>query len=433
MLAGSDSKGEPELVRRDAFTLSEARASSPRAGRWSARAAATWCGSATQTDVVPNVVAGHAAHWIYVVPADGQDSLGVVANAMQSDAEAIDAWWSSQDPTRSPRFDLARLSCGTQLDISSLRLKRSSSQLAPQGSQFEAIVADVNAARFGSRFDKYVVYYDGPAPSNLCGEGGGFSSGLGYAVVYVQSCSQVSSAIVAVHELVHTYGVVPQGAPHTCSSPNTFHVCDAEHDLMYPFADGTPLAGLTLDSGRDDYYGHGGGWPDLQDSPWLVHHDRQVPFALSITGAGTVASDVPGLQCISSCTTTWNADTTIVLSATPTPTTRFVRWGGACTGTFTCTVRASSGGAVTALFAPLRYRVRVSVSGKGSVQSSRGAIACPKRCSAAVASYTPLRLSVQAAKGWRFVGWRGSCQGKRSACRLPMSADASVGAVFRRR
>ena len=420
-------------MTRHSLTLSEALAATPRAAQTAGSETASWCGSATQADTVPNFVAGHAAHWIYAVPSDGQGRLAAVASTMQSDAEAVDAWWRSQDPTRSPRFDLAQLSCGAQLDISSLRLTRSSAQLRSQDSRFEDIVLDVSDARFESRFDKYVVYYDGPSPSEVCGEGGGFSSGLGYAVVYLQACQEVETAIVAVHELVHTYGVVPQGAPHMCPAPSTFHVCDDEHDLMYPFADGSPLTALTLDSGRDDYYGHAGSWADLQDSPWLVQHDRQVQFSVSATGAGTIGSDVPGLQCSASCTTTWNADTTLVLTATPTPATKFVRWGGACSGSFTCTVRVGQSAPVSAFFAPLRYRLRVSVAGKGAVHSSSGGIACPRHCSAAVASYTPFRIAARAAAGWRFEGWRGSCRGKRSACTLPMTGNASVRAVFVRR
>jgi hypothetical protein len=396
-----------------------------------ARTAASWCGAAGQTDLAPNVVAGHAAHWIYAIPSDGTDRLGSVASAMQADSETIDAWWRGQDGTRSPRDDLAQFPCGTQLDISSLRLPRSSSQLSPLETRFASIVGDVASAGFTSRFVKYLVYYDGPAPSNICGQGGGFADGLGYAIVYVQACQPVPASVIAIHELVHAYGAVPIGAPHMCPSPNAGHVCDAAHDLMYPSVDGTPLSGLTLDSGRDDYYGHSGSWLDIQDSPWLVQRDRQVPLALSVTGSGTVASDVPGLMCAESCTTTWNADTSIVLSATPATGMKFVRWGGACLGSFSCSVRTAAA-SVSALFAPLRYRLSVAVAGRGSVRGSSGGIACPRRCTSTVDSYTSLRLTARAAKGWRFRGWRGSCRGTRPTCTVPMTHDTAARAVFRR-
>jgi len=217
-----------------------------------------------------------------------------------------------------------------------------------------------------------------------------------------------------------------------CPAPNAFHVCDDPHDLMYPFADGTPLSGLSLDSGNDDYYGHSGAWADIQDSPWLVQRDRQTPFALSISGPGTVASDVPGLQCTESCTTTWNADTNLVLTATPGDGARFVRWSGACNGSFSCSVRTSSDATATALFAPARYRLSVAVSGKGTVRSSTGSVTCARRCSASVSSYTPIRLTARASTGWKLKSWGGACHGVRG-CTVPMSGNTAVRATFVRR
>jgi Divergent InlB B-repeat domain len=396
------------------------------------REATTWCGSSTQNDLSPNAVAGHPAHWIYAIPSDGQDRLASIASTMQTDAETIAGWWQGQDASREPRNDLVQLSCGTQLDVSALRLQHSSSQLSPLDDRFATIVADAASAGFSSRFVKYVVYYDGPAPSNVCGQGGGFPDGVGYAIVYLQTCQPVPSSVVAIHELVHAYGAVPAGAPHMCPAPNTGHVCDAQHDLMYPTVDGTPLSGLTLDAGRDDYYGHSGGWFDVQDSPWLVQRDRQAPLALSVTGSGTVVSDVPGLQCNQTCTTTWNADTNLVLTATPGSGAKFVRWGGACSGSFSCSIHTSATGAVTALFAPLRYRLSVAVSGKGTVRTS-SATSCARRCTSAVPSFTSLRLTARPAKGWHLKTWGGSCRGKRSTCTVPMSADTAVRAIFARR
>src|SRR5262245_29817127 len=98
----------------DALTFSAAVASVEAgalpAGR--ARAAATWCGSATREDLTPNVVAGHPVHWVYAFPADGFDRMTELGSVMQTDAEAIDAWWRSNDSARVPRNDLARFTCG---------------------------------------------------------------------------------------------------------------------------------------------------------------------------------------------------------------------------------------------------------------------------------------------------------------------------------
>jgi hypothetical protein len=418
----------------DELTLGEARVLSSHAEpKLVAHTAASWCGSAAQADQSPNTLAGNPAHWIYVVPSDGADLLSTYGSAMQSDAEAIEAWWLSQDATRSPRNDLAQFSCGTQLDITSIRVQQSSAQLRPQESRFETLVIAALGAGFDSSFDKYIVYYDGPAPSDVCGEGGSFSNGLGFAIVYVQACSGVPASLVAVHELVHTYGAVPSGAPHMCESPNAFHVCDSDRDLMYPFADGTPLSGLSLDVGRDDYYGHNGGWLDIQDSPWLVQRDRQAQLDVTIAGQGSVTADVPGLQCAQSCTTTWNADTRLELTPSPTPGFRLVRFGGACSGSSQCFVSVKQPTSVSALFAPETYRLTVAVSGKGTVRSAAVGIACPGRCSARATSYSPLRLTAKPTKGWRLKTWRGSCRGTRALCTVPMSTNTSARAVFARR
>ena len=425
--------GTGSRPQADRLTLTPASGLSTAVGdARTARSAAAWCGTATQSDQTPNVVAGHAAHWIYAVPSDGQDRLATIASEMQTDAEVVTAWWRAQDPTREPRFDLAQLSCGAQLDVSTLRLLQSAVQLSALDARFESIVSAVLGAGFRSRYGKYLVYYDGPAPSNVCGQGGAFASGLGFAVVYLRACSGVDSSVVAIHELTHAYGAVPTGAPHMCPAPDAGHVCDDKHDLLYPFSDGSPLSALVLDAGRDDYYGHSGAWPDIQDSPWLVQLDRQVPFSLTVTGPGTVDSDVPGLHCEQTCSTTWNADTDLVLTATPANGAKLVRWGDACTGSDTCSVRTAAGTTVSALFAPVRYRLRLVVSGKGSVRSASGSVACARSCNVAVSSYAPVRLRARAAKGWRLREWGGACRG-RADCAVPMSADTTVRATFVRR
>ncbi len=396
-----------------------------------ARAAATWCGTASSEDRTPNALAGFPAHWVYAIPSDGQDQFSARANTMQTDAETIDAWWRTQDSTRVPRNDLTLLSCGFQLDISSVRLPQSSSQLAASESAFGPIADALIGQGFDSPFSKLVVYFDGPvANDNLCGQAASDRTGFGVAVVFVRSCAGVPSAVVAVHELVHTLGAVPAGAPHNCPPPDDGHTCDITTDIMYPFVDTIPLTGLSLDPGRDDYYGHGGSWLDVQDSPWLVQLDRQVPFALTISGPGSVAANVPGLECSKSCTTTWNGDTRLELAATPGSGAKLVRWGGACSGALACGVTVSQGVSASALFAPLTYRLTVGVAGKGTVRSSSSGITCRPSCSASFSSYVPLRLTAKPAKGWRFLSWSGTCRGSRPVCSVPMTANTNARAVF---
>jgi hypothetical protein len=395
------------------------------------RATASWCGAASQVDRAPNTVAGHPTHWVYATPSDGEDRLATLGSVMQTDAEETEAWWRAQDATRTPRNDLTQFACGQQLDITTVRLGQSASQLAPISGRFAAVFDALSAAGLRSSFTKYIVYYDGPVDDDdVCGQGGGDSSGFGLAVVYYRSCVGVSTAAVGTHELLHTLGAVPRGAPNHCPDENDGHTCDDPNDLMYPTTDVVPLSTKTLDPGRNDYYGHGGAWLDTQDSAWLVRLDSQAPFTLTVSGSGSVTADVPGLQCAQTCTTSWNSGTRLALRATPGPGAKLVRWGSACVGAAGCAVTVAPGANVSANFAPAAFRMTVGISGRGVVRSSTAGITCRPRCAASFPSFSPVTLTAAAAKGWKFRAWRGACGGSRRTCRLPMTAATSARAVF---
>ena len=129
--AGADSTATPRFARSSLTAEIDARGASARPA-----AATAWCGAAAQADRVPNAVAGNPVHWVYLIPSDGTDSLGAVANAMQSDADQADAWWRGQDASRVPRNDVMPFSCGTQLDITTIRSSLSGAQLTPISNRF---------------------------------------------------------------------------------------------------------------------------------------------------------------------------------------------------------------------------------------------------------------------------------------------------------
>ena len=224
-------------------------------------------------------------HWIYAIPSDGPDRFTTFASRMQTDWETIDSWWRGQDPARAPRSDLAQFSCGNQLDISLVRLPQSGSQLAAPESPFELIWDAIEARGFRSSSRSTSSTTTVPwATTGSAASGARSPNGTGLAVFLAQSCAGVDAAEVVAHELLHAMGAVPGPAPNNCPPPDDGHTCDNDRDLMFPFTDGTPVTGLLLDPGRDDYYGHSGSWPDIQDSPWLVQLDRQAPFPLAISG-----------------------------------------------------------------------------------------------------------------------------------------------------
>ena len=391
--------------------------------------AAPWCGTTTTQDRPP-ALTGRPIRVVYAYPSDGPDRSGDVAPRISADVDEIDAWWRGQDPLRTPRFDRVAFACGLQADIIVVRLPDTAATLRPGADRAERIEANVNVATGRSRYEKQLVYYDGPVDdADTCGEGAGAQDGAGFALVYLGGCTDVPSAVVAAHELVHALGALADsGPPHAC--PDTRgHPCDSTLDLLYPYAGTSPLGSLVLDVGHDDYYGHSGAWPDVQDSLWLRLLTQQLPLALAITGRGSVESDVPGLDCAASCTTEWDAGSVVSLEALPGGGQRFVRWSGACAGASRCEVSLKAATTVTALFAPERYGLVVSVTGRGTV-SGAGAPCRAARCARSAGSYTPRRLRARPAAGWRLAGWGGACAGRGATCTVPMTRATAVRARF---
>ncbi len=73
-------------------------------------------------------------------------------------------------------------------------------------------------------------------------------------------------------------------------------------------------------------------------------------ITVSDTGSGTVTSSPAGISCGSTCTATFANGTTLALSAAPANGYKFIGWGGACSGTGTCTLIVSANATVTATF-----------------------------------------------------------------------------------
>lgn len=391
--------------------------------------AAGWCGSGESATDRPDTVAGEQVHLVYAIPSDGGDNFAAVANRMADDMASITTWWGGQDATRAPRFDLAAFPAGACVDISSVRLPDSGASLVGASAAFQRVANDLVTMGFGSDYKRYVVYYDGPAvEANVCGTGAGdFGHGLGFAIVWLAGCSSTPTDAVAAHELVHALGAVPSGAPHECPPPHDQHVCDSTLDLMYWLDSGQPLASRFLDVNHDDYYEHATNGIDIRDSLWLRHLDTpQQPFAVAISGTGSVVSDVPGVSCSAACTTQWDQGAEFDLFPVPGGGRRFVRWSGACTGTDGCSVTMSQPQAVTAVFGPKQIDLTVTTTG-------RGRVACSPSCTRRFKAGNALKLTAVPATGWKFTGWSGGCKGTRPVCKPRTDFALTVRATFRKR
>jgi len=396
--------------------------------------AAGWCGSGETAADRPDIVTGAQVHAIVATPADGPDAFVDDANRLSDDVASMSAWWTGQDPTRVPRYDLAVFPGGTCLDISYVRLAETASELQASATRSYNIVrSELGTADFVHPYKDYVVYYDGPAEQDICGTGNGFfDQGGGFAIVWLNGCPGVPTDGVEAHELLHALGALPVGAPNACTPAtdpsgdfDAGHPCDSQSDILFPQTDGRPLQQMVLDFNHDDYYAHSGTWNDMQDTIFLRHLNApQVELDVQVSGTGSVASDMPGVVCAKACGTQWDEGTTVTLFPTPGDGSRFVRWSGSCTGTRAdCVLSLTQTESATAVFGPAFVAFHSSVTGRGKV-------ACSPACGRKIPAGDPFTLRAVAAKGWKFARWSGGCKGTRLTCRPKTTQALSVRATF---
>ncbi len=176
------------------------------------------------------------------------------------------------------------------------------------------------------------------------------------------------------------------------------------------------------------------------------------------TGSGHITAPAvggaPALNCQISggtydpddCTLRYANNTSVPLTATPSPGSAFKEWRNACTGTNpSCTVLMNQNRGVRAVFrrttsAAFQLTVTGNGNGNGTVASQAGlapAIACgvvggaasSGACSAGYPSGTSVTLTVVPAAGHTFTGWTGACSGS-GTCTVAMTVARSVTAGF---
>ena len=164
-------------------------------------------------------------------------------------------------------------------------------------------------------------------------------------------------------------------------------------------------------------------------------------LVVSKTAGGTVTSEPAGINCGSGCTSSFASfatGSTVTVTATPEPGSRFNRWVGQwCVGTNPkCVVTIDRAKTVTAFFGdeppPSEAPLVVSKSGSGTVASSPQGIACEPSCSSSFATGTVVTLTASAPQGWVFGGWGGDCAGA-GACLVTVDGPKAVTAAFRER
>ncbi len=168
----------------------------------------------------------------------------------------------------------------------------------------------------------------------------------------------------------------------------------------------------------------------------------RITYLLSVglngTGGGMVTSTPAGISCTAgACPASYDAGTTVVLTATPDATSTFAGWsGGVCSGAGNCAVTMSGATSVTATFTRITYPLSVALSGTGGggVSSTPAGIGCwAGVCTAAYDAGTTVLLSATPDATSTFAGWSGGgCSGTGS-CAVTMAGASSVTATFTRK
>lgn len=274
--------------------------------------------------------------------------------------------------------------------------------------------------------------------SAFAGWSGGGCSGATTCTVIMDQARSVEATFIRMFAL--TVSKSGSGSGTVTSSPagiNCGSNCQTE------FSSGTQVTLTATAASTSAFAGWSGGGCS-GNAPCSITMDQArsvqanfVPkFALTVshsgTGAGTLTSTPPGIDCGSSCEASYVSGTSVSLTATPESGSAFTGWsGGGCSGAGACTLTMDQARAVQAIFTRLfSLTVSRSGSGSGTITSSPSGISCGSTCQAPFASGSSVSLTAAPDPGSVFSGWGGGgCSGT-GMCAVVMDAAKTVGATF---
>ncbi len=231
--------------------------------------------------------------------------------------------------------------------------------------------------------------------------------------------------------------------PGTVTSDEGSIACGTTCDAMVP--DGIVVTLHAADGAHASFDGWSGDCSGFGDCVLTMDRARSLeasydPFQQSLTvvptgsGTGTVTSDVPGINCPSTCVHDFDEGTPVTLHASPDGVTSlFGGWsGGGCSGTDDCTITMDTAASVTATFVLVSRLLTAATAGTGvgSVTSDVGGIDCPAACGQTYTHGTSVQLTADPGAGSTFTGWSGDCSGTSLTCGVTMNAARSVTATF---
>ena len=227
----------------------------------------------------PDDVEGAQLHFVYAIPADGNNSE-IDINGQLIDEYTVAQQWLFEQTGRCMRVD----TYDGYLDITFMQTTRDNEAIRTDPlSVYYSIKLELEARGMDSPNKVYVVYYGGTTYTNGCG---GAAAIGGPAMQYLVTRNIGSSQLnpcpffsfvngpngtfrgswsgVSIHETFHSLGVVPFCAPDH-DDVNPLHLRTISSDLMA--FDGSGFTTYTLDRNRNQYYDHQiQGCLDLADS-----------------------------------------------------------------------------------------------------------------------------------------------------------------------
>ena len=160
-------------------------------------------------------------------------------------------------------------------------------------------------------------------------------------------------------------------------------------------------------------------------------------FALTLTKTtlGGVDSDPAGIECDTGCksqSVDFLKGTVVRLIAQLSTGILFKGWGGACSGTGSCSVTMNSAINVSATFVTSRTLTVTNLNPPGgAITSFPAGINCGITCIQDFEANSTVVLTATPLTGFTFAGWAGDCTGAATTCNVLMSGAKAVSANFK--